>query len=430
VAVRWRGERCSHVFKTSDLTLAMQVILLHYGETNGTMSTGAPREIIVPHRQIPLEIPEGIAPTEFFNSPCNLRHLARANGLLRTREGFLLYRKAIGHSNLFDTSIIFDTSQKVLDPMGRPVRRDQLSREENLVFSRMTKVVFDFMLEKFPDPEQHLVFCGEASLDATWPLNKSGVPSIRMIHNHFMVFDKAQLAASPHAATDNPNLTDGGHNGLFLDYLSDVYLQFLDVLELEVLRPISPEKCKLAITGYPQGLPSWEVVGGAASLNRGQFWKEYDMVLKGFLDFYSALFALVASEDNRIPAEAAFPDRIEDILLFSDQFHQAARMLRLQVLEDPLFANQIRWKPAYKQLLYRDDEGRLIVTISQNSVGNAITELLGIVVKRVADEQAYAKEEGQLVEKLLELRARLIRYNLGTAMATPSWPHGRFVPPS
>lgn len=418
------------VVKTSDLTIAMQVILLHYQEAKGTMRAGSPREITVPHRQIPLEIPPGIAPTEFFNSPCNLRHLARANGLLRTREGFLLYRKAIGHSNIFDTSIIFDTSEKVLDPMGRPVRRDQLSREENLVFSRMTKVVFDFMLEKYPDPERHLVFCGEASLDATWPLNKSGVPSIRMIHNHFMVFDKAQLAASPHAAADNPNLTDGGHNGLFLDYLSDVYLQFLDVLDLEVLRPISPDKCKLAITGYPQGLPSWEIVGGAASLNRGQFWKEYDMVLKGFLDFYSALFALVASEDNRIPANAAFPDRIEDILLFSDQFHQAARMLRLQVLEDPLFANQIRWKPAYKQLLYRDDEGRLIVTISQNSVGNAITELLGIVVKRVADEQAYAKEEGPLVEKLLELRTRLIRYNLGTAIATPSWPHGRFVPPS
>ncbi len=394
------------------------------------MTTGAPREVTTPHRQIPLEIPKGIAPTEFFNSPCNLRHLARENGLLRTPEGFLLYRKAIGHSNLFDTSIIFDTSQKVLDPMGRPVRRDQLSRGENIVFSRMTKVVLDFMLEKYPDPEKHLVFCGEASLDATWPLNKSGVPSIRMIHNHFMAYEKSLLASSPHAAEDNPNLTDSGHNGLFLDYLSDVYLRFLDGLEFEVLRPIRPEKCKLAITGYPQGLPSWEVIGGAASLSRGQFWKEYDMVLRGFLDFYRALFALVAAEDNRIPADAAFPDQIEDILLFSDQFHQAARMLRLQVLEDPLFANQIRWKPAYKQLLYRDDAGRLIVTISQNSVGNAITELLGIVVKRVVDEQAYAEVEGLLVENLLELRNRLVRYNLGTPIATSSWPHGRFVAPT
>jgi hypothetical protein len=392
------------------------------------MTTGAPREITTPHRQIPLKIPSGIAPTEFFNSPCNLRHLARDNGLLRSPEGFLLYRKAIGHSNLFDTSIIFDTSQQILDPMGRPVRRDQLSRDENLVFSRMTKVVFDYMLEKYPDPAEHLVFCGEASLDATWPLNKSGVPSIRMIHNHFMVFANSQLAAAPHAAEDNPNLTDSGHHGLFLNYLSEVYLRFLDVLELEVLRPIPPDECKLAITAYPQGLPSWEVVGGAAALNRGQFWKEYDMVLKGFLDFYSALFSLVATGTTRIPADAAFPGRIADILLFSDQFHQAARMLRLQVLEDPMFANQIRWKPAYKQLLYRDDKGRLIVTISQNSVGNAITELLGIVVKRVVDEEAYAAVEGQLVDQLLELRNRLVRYNLGAPIAGPSWPHGRFVP--
>ncbi|WP_319548848.1 hypothetical protein [Desulfogranum marinum] len=394
------------------------------------MTTGAPRELIVPHRRIPLDIPKDVAPTEFFNSPCNLRHLARENGLLRNPEGFLLYRKAIGHSNLFDTSIIFDTSQKVLDPMGRPVRRDQLTREENIVFSRMTKVVFQYMLEKYPDPTEHLVFCGEASLDATWPLNKPGVPSVRMIHNHFMVFENAMLANAPHAAPDNPNLTDSGQNGLFLQYLSEVYLRFFAELDLEVLRPIPPEEGKLRITGYPQGLPSWEVVGGAASLGRGKFWHEYDMVLKGFLDFYRVFFALVAAEDTRIPATATFPKQIDNILLFSDQFHQAARMLRLQVLEDPAFANEIRWQPAYKQLIYRDDKGRLIVTISQNSVGNAITELLGIVVKRIADEAAYAQVEAALVNQLLELRNRLIKYNLGVAVATPTWPHGRFVPPA
>lgn len=394
------------------------------------MATGAPREITVPHRQLPLDIPEGVAPTEFFNSPCNLRHLARENGLLRSDEGFLLYRKAIGHSNLFDTSIIFDTSQKLLDPMGRPVRRDQLSRGQNIVFSRMTKAILHFMLEKYPDPEQHLLFCGEASLDATWPLNKSGVPSIRMIHNHFMVFDKETLRTSPHAAADNPNLTDSGHHGLFLNYLSDVYLRFLEVLDFEILQPLPPERSQLEITSYPQGLPCWEIRGGADSLNRGQFWKEYDLVLKGFLDFYRAFFSLVASEDTKVPADAIFADQVEDILLYSDQFHQAARIMRLQVLEDPGFANEIRWQPAYKQLLYRDDKGRLVVTISQNSVGNAITELLGIVVKRVADEKAYAREEPRLVEQLLELRYRLVKYNLGSPLSTPTWPAGVFVPPS
>jgi hypothetical protein len=105
-------------------------------------------------------------------------------------------------------------------------------------------------------------------------------------------------------------------------------------------------------------------------------------------------------------------------------------MLRLQVMEDPAFANEIRWQPAYKQLIYRDDEGRLIVTISQNSVGNAITELLGIVIKRIADEAAYARAEPEIVRQLLELRTRMVKYNLGSAIHTPSWPNGLFVPPA
>ena len=393
------------------------------------MTASAPREVITPHRKLPLDIPEGVAPTEFYNSPCNLRHLTRENGLLRNPLGFLLYRKAIGHSNLFDTSIIYDTSQKVLDPMGRPVRRDQLSREANLVFSRMTKVTLQYMLDKYPDPREHLVFCGEASLDATWPLNKPGVPSIRMIHNHFMVFENSLLAESAHADDDNPNLTDSGHHGLFLHYLSEVYLRFFEILDLEVLRPLPPDDGRLTLTGYPQGLPSWEIIGGADALENGQFWKEYDLVLQGFLDFYRTLFSLVSAEDTSIPADAMYPDQIEDVLLFSDRFHAAARMLRLQVLEDPTFANEIRWQPAYKQLIYRDDDDRLIVTISQNSVGNAITELLGIVVKRVADEEAYARVEPHLIGQLIELRNLMVKYSLGSPIRTPTWPEGGYRSP-
>ena len=152
------------------------------------------------------------------------------------------------------------------------------------------------------------------------------------------------------------------------------------------------------------------------------------MVQEGFLDFYRTFFTLVATNQPRIPEGSRYPGQIEDVLLYSDEFHRAARILRLMVLEDPLFANEIRWRPAYKQMLYRDDDDRLIVTISQNSVGNAITELLGIVVKRVADDEAYARVEESLVTQLIELRNRLILSNLGTAIATPSWPHGQFVP--
>jgi hypothetical protein len=61
-------------------------------------------------------------------------------------------------------------------------------------------------------------------------------------------------------------------------------------------------------------------------------------------------------------------------------------------------------------------------------VGNAITELLGIVVKRKEDEAAYSAIEPALVGRLLEARERLIEANLGEVIAAPSWPNGEFVP--
>ena len=81
-------------------------------------------------------------------------------------------------------------------------------------------------------------------------------------------------------------------------------------------------------------------------------------------------------------------------------------------MQDPAYANAIRWEPAFKQLIYRNDEGKRIVTISQNSIGNAITERLGVVVKRVPDAAAYERFEPQLIEQLLEVRRRLIEADL------------------
>ena len=74
-----------------------------------------PREIVTPFRPIPLDVPEGMKPNEFFNSAENLNDLVHNNGLLKTPENLLLYRKALGHSNEFDTSIIYNTSQSILD---------------------------------------------------------------------------------------------------------------------------------------------------------------------------------------------------------------------------------------------------------------------------------------------------------------------------
>ena len=380
-----------------------------------------PREIVTPFRPIPLEVPEGIKPNEFFNSAENLNDLVHNNGLLQNPEGLLLYRKAIGHSNEFDTSIIYNTSQSILDPLGRPVRRTQVPGPVKNVWNRMNQIIIGYMIEHYPDPEQHLVLAGEASLDATWPLNLPGVPSIRMLHNHFVVFPKAQLRDAPLADANNPNLTDGGQHSLFQAYMRDVYRAFFDELDLQILQPCRDGSCRIALTGYPQGLPSWEVQGGVEALKKPRFWKEYDILLKGFIDFYRTFFGQVSTRNAPLPDGIHFPELVERKLQFNNDFLKTAKMVRDRCISDPKYANAIRWQPAFKQLIYRNDAGKLIVTISQNSIGNAITELLGVVVKRIPDADAYARAEPALIEKLLKVRRRLVAADLGEGIGTQQW---------
>lgn len=384
------------------------------------MQTG-PREIVTPYRPIPLEVPEGMKPNEFFNSTENLNDLAHNNGLLQNPEGLLLYRKALGHSNVFDASIIYNTSRTILDPLGRPVRRTQVPEAVKNVWNRMNQVIVDTMLERYADHERWLVLAGEASLDATWPLTSPGVPSIRMLHNHFIVFDKEALRRAPLADTDNPNLTDGGQHSLFQAHMREVYRAFFDGLDLRILKPCVAGSCRLALTGYPQGLPSWEIQGGAAALKDVRFWKEYDTILKGFIDFYRTFFSQVSTRNAPLPRDIHFPELVEAKLQFDNDFLKTAKMVRDRCIHDAKYANAIRWQPAFKQLIYRNDEGRLIVTISQNSIGNAITELLGVVVKRVPDAEAYGRAEPALIEQLLEVRKRLVEADLGEGIATPCW---------
>jgi hypothetical protein len=384
------------------------------------MQTG-PREIVTHYRPIPLTVPEGMKPNEFFNSTENLADLVHNNGLLQNPEGLLLYRKALGHSNVFDTSIIYNTSQRILDPLGRPVRRTQVPADVRNVWNRMNQIIVEYMLERYPDPAAHLVLAGEASLDATWPLTSPGVPSIRMLHNHFIVFDKAQIAAAPLADPNNANLTDGGQHSLFQAHMREVYRAFFEELDLEILQPCQRGSCRLALTGYPQGLPSWEVVGGVKMLKEVRFWQEYDIILKGFLDFYRSFFSQVSTRNAPMLPDLYFPKLVEAKLLFDNDFLRTAKMVRDHCVKDAKYANAIRWQPAFKQLIYRNDEGRLIVTISQNSIGNAITELLGVVVKREPDAAAYAAAEPVLIEQLLEVRKRLVGADLGAGIATAQW---------
>jgi len=385
------------------------------------MQTG-PREIVTPFRPIPLDVPEGMKPNEFFNSTENLNDLVHNNGLLSNPENLLLYRKALGHSNTFDTSIIYNTSQVVLNPLGRPVRRTQVPGDVKRVWNRMNQIIIEYMMEKFPDPTEHLILAGEASLDATWPLTSPGVPSIRMLHNHFIVFPMDTLTNAPLADTNNPNLTDGGQHSLFQAYMRDVYRKFFDTaLDLDILKPIHSHESNLKLTGYPQGLPCWEIQGGLDSLKEIRFWDEYDLILKGFIDFYRSFFSQVSTRNAPMPRDIYFPDAVDNILLFDNDFLKTAKKVRDQCIHDAKYANSIRWQPAFKQLIYRNDEGKLIVTISQNSIGNAITELLGVVVKREPDADAYAATEPALLEHLLEVRKRLIAADLGDGIATEHW---------
>ena len=382
----------------------------------------APRQIVTPFRPIPLDVPEGMKPNEFFNSTENLNDLIHNNGLLVNPEHLVMYRKALGHSNTFDCSIIYNTSQTVLNPLGRPVRRTQLPMNVKNVWNRMNQIIIEYMLEQFPDPAEHLVLAGEASLDATWPLTSPGVPSIRMLHNHFIVFPQEDLKNAEHADSDNPNLTDGGQHSLFQAYMHQVYRDFFDnALDLQILKSVESTASQLKLTGYPQGLPCWEIQGGVDALRKPQFWKEYDLILKGFIDFYRAFFTQVSSRNAPIAKDAYFPEHVEAELLFNNCFLKAVKKVRDRCVTDAKYANSIRWQPAFKQLIYRNDEGKLIVTISQNSVGNAITELLGVVVNREPNAEAYEKAEPALIEKLLEVRGRLIEADLGEGIGTDYW---------
>jgi hypothetical protein len=382
-----------------------------------------PREIATPFRPIPLTVPEGMKHNEFFNSTENLNDLVHNNGLLMNSENLLLYRKALGHSNEFDCSIIYNTSNTILNPLGRPVRRTQVAENVKHVWNRMNQIIIDYMLEQYPDPDEALILAGEASLDATWPLTSPGVPSIRMLHNHFMVFPKAALRDAKLADANNPNLTDGGQHSLFQAYMHDVYREFFDkALNLEILKPASEADARIELTGYPQGLPSWEIQGGAEALRNVHFWKEYDEVLKGFIDFYRSFFSQVSSRNSPMLPDVYFPEQVESVLLFNNDFMKTAKKVRELCIVDAKYANAIRWQPAFKQLIYRNDAGKLIVTISQNSIGNAITELLGVVVNRTPDADAYGQHEPALIGRLLEVRRRLIEADLGDGIATAYWP--------
>jgi hypothetical protein len=204
--------------------------------------------------------------------------------------------------------------------------------------------------------------------------------------------------------------------------MRDVYRRFFDeALDLRILKTVPTGESRLGLTGYPEGLPCWEITGGVERLKDVRFWHEYDAILEGFLDFYRTFFSQVSTRNADILPDVHFPRAVEEVLLFDDDFLATARKVRERCIAEPAYANSIRWEPAFKQLIFRNDAGRLLVTISQNSIGNAITELLGVVVRRVPDAEAYAAAEPRLLERLLEVRRRLMEVDLGDGIATAYW---------
>jgi hypothetical protein len=203
--------------------------------------------------------------------------------------------------------------------------------------------------------------------------------------------------------------------------MRDVYRAFFDTLDLEILSPASGSQSEINLTGYPQGLPCWEISGGLDTISAVRFWREYDILLKGFIDFYRTFFSQVSTRNADIPKDVYFPEQIIDKLLFNNDFLSTAKIVRDRCVKDAKYANSIRWQPAFKQLIYRNDAGNWIVTISQNSIGNAITELLGVVVKRAPDAAAYESSEPALIEHLLRARERMVRADLGQPIATEYW---------
>lgn len=73
---------------------------------------------------------------------------------------------------------------------------------------------------------------------------------------------------------------------------------------------------------------------------------------------------------------------------------------------------------------FNNDFMKTAKKVRHHCIVDAITKLLGVVVNRIPDAPAYARQEPALIARLLELRRRLIEVDLGEAIATACWARG------
>ena len=127
--------------------------------------------------------------------------------------------------------------------------------------------------------------------------------------------------------------------------------EFFDkALQLKILKPVSGVDARIALTGYPQGLPSWEVQGGAAALRDVHFWREYDEVLKGFIDFYRTFFSQVSTHNAPMLPDVYFPEQVESVLLFNNDFMKTAKKVRDHCIIDAKYATPSAGNPRSNNL--------------------------------------------------------------------------------
>jgi hypothetical protein len=96
-------------------------------------------------------------------------------------------------------------------------------------------------------------------------------------------------------------------------------------LDLHILQTIHSDESQLTLTGYPEGLPCWEIRGGVEALKDIRFWREYDAILEGFLDFYRTFFSQVSSRNAPRLADLHYPEAVDRVLLFDNDFLGTAR---------------------------------------------------------------------------------------------------------
>jgi len=95
----------------------------------------APRQIVTTFRPIPLDVPEGMMPNEFFNSTENLNDLIHNNGLLVNPEDLVLCRAVYDNFRNLAPRIPVAEIVRFLD--GRP---DLTSLVEPLVAPTLSKM--------------------------------------------------------------------------------------------------------------------------------------------------------------------------------------------------------------------------------------------------------------------------------------------------